>query len=118
MGFMAKSVFWLGLVYSAMPFDSGSQIALAPTASAAPPWASLSLGSLAGDVIPIPRPNQDDLKSAVQIAATLCRRDCFSPLTRTVELDRCSGPERPGGANAAPLPGENRRARRCSTARG
>ena len=23
MGFVAKSVFWLGLVYSAMPFDSG-----------------------------------------------------------------------------------------------
>ncbi len=59
------------------------------------PWASLSLGSLAGDVIPIPRPNQDHLKSALQVAATLCWRDCFPPLTRTVELDRCSGPEDP-----------------------
>ena len=28
MEFVAKSVFWLGLVYSAMPFDSGTPIAL------------------------------------------------------------------------------------------
>ena len=34
MGFVAKSAFWLGLVYSAMPFDAGSPTALAPTGTA------------------------------------------------------------------------------------
>ena len=71
MGFVAKSAFWLGMVYSAMPFDSGSPIALAPTATAMPPAASSSLESLASGVIPSSRQNQDGWKSAVEVAAAL-----------------------------------------------
>jgi hypothetical protein len=32
LGFMTKSVFWLGLVYSSMPFERGSAPAIAPGA--------------------------------------------------------------------------------------
>jgi len=79
MGFVVKSAFWLGMVYSAMPFDSGSPIALAPTATAMPPAASSSLESLASAVIPSSRQNQDGWKSAVEVAAALCAHNCFRP---------------------------------------
>jgi hypothetical protein len=79
MRFVAKSAFWLGLVYSAMPFDSGSPTALAPTVTAMPGAASSSLQSFASAVIPDSRPNQDGWKSAVEVAAALCADNCFRP---------------------------------------
>ncbi len=79
MGFVAKSTFWLGLVYFAMPFDSGSPIALAPTATAMPRAAGSSFESLASAVIPSSPQNQDRWKSAVEAAAALCAHDCFRP---------------------------------------
>ena len=40
MGFVAKSAFWLGLVYSAIPFDLGKPNAFAPITAAMPYVAS------------------------------------------------------------------------------
>jgi hypothetical protein len=79
MGFVAKSAFWLGLVYSAMPFDSGAPIAVAPTAGAMPRAASSSLESLASAVIPTDGQNQDGWKSAVEVAAAVCAPNCLRP---------------------------------------
>jgi hypothetical protein len=76
-GFVAKSVFWLGLVYSAMPFDSGNPIALAPTPGAMPREASSSLESLGAAVIPAVSQNPDGWKSAVESAAALCAPNCL-----------------------------------------
>jgi hypothetical protein len=76
MGFVAKSVFWLGLVYSAMPFESGAITAPAPTATGTPLAVGSSLESFASAVIPH---NQDGWKSAVQAAATLCAPNCLRP---------------------------------------
>jgi hypothetical protein len=79
MGFVARSAFWLGLVYAAMPFDSGSPIALAPTGTATSAAASSSLASLASAAIGTSRPNQEGWKSAVEAAAALCSHNCFRP---------------------------------------
>ena len=79
MRFVAKSAFWLGLVYSAMPFDSGIPTALAPTAAAMPRAASSSLEGFASAVIPDSRQNQDGWKSAIEVAAALCADNCFRP---------------------------------------
>jgi hypothetical protein len=79
MGFVARSAFWLGLVYSAMPFDSGSPITLAPTGTAISPGAGSSLANLANAAIVTSRPNQEDWKSAVEAAAALCSHNCFRP---------------------------------------
>lgn len=101
MGFVAKSTFWLGMVYSAMPFDSGSPIALAPTATAMPPVASSSLESLASAVIPSSRQNQDGWKSAVEVAAALCAHNCFRPSPAGLSLTDApagkTGPSRRAG---------------------
>jgi hypothetical protein len=51
MGFLARSAFWLGLVYSAMPFDSGRPIAVGPTGTATSLEGSPSLPSLASATI-------------------------------------------------------------------
>jgi hypothetical protein len=116
MGFVAKSAFWLGMVYSAMPFDSGSPIALAPTATAMPPAASSSLESLARrDPELAPEPGW--LEVGRRSRRRALRPQLLSPFTRGVELDRCSGPERPGRAVAPALTGEIRPTGRCSTAR-
>lgn len=88
MGFVARSAFWLGMVYSAMPFDSASPVALAPTATAIPRAATSSLGSLAGEVIPALRPNPNDLKPAVEVAAALCARSRFRPSPRGLSLTK------------------------------
>jgi|HubBroStandDraft_1064217.scaffolds.fasta_scaffold103147_2 hypothetical protein len=58
MGFVAKSAFWLGLVYSAMPFDSGKPNALAP---------GYPLGTYAS----VLRQHADDWRSAIEVAASL-----------------------------------------------
>jgi len=77
MGFVAKSAFWLGLVYSAMPFDSGGPTALAPTGTALSPAASSSFGSLASAATATARQNQDHWESAVEAAAALGVTNCF-----------------------------------------
>jgi hypothetical protein len=58
MGFVAKSAFWLGLVYSAMPFDSEKPNALAP---------GYPLATYASAL----RQNADDWRSAIEVAAAL-----------------------------------------------
>jgi hypothetical protein len=83
MGFVAKSAFWLGLVYSAMPFDSGATTALAPTAAETPRAASSSLESFASAAILGSRQNQDGWKS---VAAALCAQDCLRPLSAGLSL--------------------------------
>jgi hypothetical protein len=70
-GFVAKSAFWLGLVYSAMPFDLGKPNAFAPMTAAAP-YSCYPLGTYASAL----RQNADDWKSAIEVAASLCARDC------------------------------------------
>ena len=114
MGFVARSAFWLGLVYSAMPFDSGSPITLAPTGTAISPGAGSSLANLANAAIVTSRPNQEDWKSAVEAARCALLAQLLSPSAR--RIDRCAGPERPGGAAAPALAGEIRPTGRCSTA--
>ena len=86
MGFVARSAFWLGMVYSAMPFDSGGPIARAPTATAMPRAAGSSLESFASAMIPSSRQNQDGWKSAVEVAAALCAHNCFRPSPAGVSL--------------------------------
>jgi hypothetical protein len=61
MGLVAKSLFWLGLVYVAMPFDSGMPAPLRPTGTAISPKVSPASGSSAG----------------ARIAAALCSSSCF-----------------------------------------
>ena len=65
MGFVAKSAFWLGLVYSAMPFDTGKPNAFQPKTAA-------TLGTYASAL----RQNADAWRSAIEVAASLCARDC------------------------------------------
>ena len=77
MGFVAKSAFWLGIVYSAMPFDSGSPVVL-PLAGT-PGLAGSSLESLASSVIAGPGHTQDRWRSAVEKAAALCAHNCLGP---------------------------------------
>jgi len=79
-GFVAKSVFWLGLVYSAMPFDSGAPVALTPTPGATPHEAVPSLENLTAAVIPAARQYSDGWKSAVEVAAALCANNCLHPV--------------------------------------
>lgn len=86
MGFVAKSTFWLGVVYSAMPFDSGALTAPAPTADATPHATSSSLESFANAVIPGSRQNQDGWKSAAEVAAAFCAHDCLRPLSAGFSL--------------------------------
>jgi hypothetical protein len=76
MGFVARSAFWLGLVYSAMPFDSGRPTALAPKGTATSPAASPSLASLASAAVSASRSDQEGWKSAVEAAAALCSPNC------------------------------------------
>ena len=63
---VAKSAFWLGLVYSAMPFDLGKPNALAPMTAAAPYFGN-SLGAYASAL----RENADGWRSAIEVAAAL-----------------------------------------------
>ena len=98
MGFVAKSVFWLGLVYSAMPFDSGTPIALAPTPGAMPREAGSSLDSLAAAVIPAARQNPEGWKSAAEVAAALCAPNCLR--AAAAGLSSTGGP--PGKDSADP----------------
>jgi len=77
MGFVVKSAFWLGLVYSAMPFNSGSPAALAPMATLKSPAAGSALGGFASAAIGGLGPNRADWKSAAEAAAALCSPDCF-----------------------------------------
>jgi hypothetical protein len=79
MGFVAKSAFWLGMVYSAMPFDSGSPVALAPAAAEKPRADDSSLENIAKSVIPSLGQTPDRWKSAVEVAAALCAHNCFHP---------------------------------------
>ena len=44
LGFLARSIFWLGLVYSSMPFDSGSRPTISPASAIAP---AAALGPIA-----------------------------------------------------------------------
>jgi hypothetical protein len=82
---MAKSAFWLGLVYSAMPFEN------APMTAAAP-YSGYPLGTYASAL----RQNANDWRSAIEVAASLCARR----FARQAAVEQCSGLERAGGARA------------------
>ena len=79
MGFVVKSVFWLGMVYSAMPFDSGVRRPLRRRRPEPPAQDSPSLESFASSVIPALGQTQDGWKSAAEVAAALCAHNCFRP---------------------------------------
>jgi hypothetical protein len=70
-GFVLKSAFWLGLVYYAMPFDSEKPNAAAPMAAAAA-YSGYPLRTYAGAL----RQKADDWRAAIEVAASLCARDC------------------------------------------
>jgi hypothetical protein len=86
MGFVAKSAFWLGMVYSAMPFDSGSPVAVAPAAAGNPRADDSSLENIAKSVIPSLGQTQDRWKSAAEVAAALCAHNCFHPSSAGLSL--------------------------------
>jgi hypothetical protein len=117
MGFVVKSAFWLGLVYSAMPFDSGSPIAVAPTATAPLRAAGSPLGTLAGAVIPPPLQNKNAWKSGMEVAAGLCATNCLRAIPAGL-ADRCSSANRTGGAAAPARLREIQATLRCFTADG
>jgi hypothetical protein len=67
MGFIARSIFWLGLVYSAMPLDFGSLIsAPAPNLADANPLAACAQGAPEDC-----RRRVEDLRKALTAAAAL-----------------------------------------------
>ena len=67
MGFVARTIFWLGLVYSAMPLDLGSLFAdPAPRAADANPLAACAHGATEDC-----RRRVGDLRKALDSAATL-----------------------------------------------
>ncbi len=76
-GFGAKSAFWLGVVYSAIPFDSGKPNAFAPVTAAMPYAASYPPGTFAGKAATAWRQSPDDRRSAG--AAILSPRNCSRP---------------------------------------
>ncbi len=117
MGFVVKSAFWLGLVYSAMPFDSGSPIVVAPSATAPFRAAGSPLGTLAGAVIPPPLQNKNAWKSAVEGAAGLCATNCLREIPAGL-ADRCSSAKKTSGAAALARLREIRPTLRCFTADG
>jgi hypothetical protein len=117
MGFVVKSAFWLGLVYSAMPFDSGSPIAVAPTATAPLRATGPPLGTLARAVIPPPLQNKNGWKSAMDVAAGLCATKCLRAMPGEL-VERCPGAKKSGGAEALARLREIRLTLRCFTADG
>ena len=92
MGFIARTIFWLGLVYSAMPFDFGSQVAdHAAMVAAANPLAPCAQG-----------PTEDcrrrvgDLRKALDAVAALQGVDRIAAATEQSE------PQRPKKAERTP----------------
>lgn len=81
MGFVVKSAFWLGVVYSAMPFNSQSSDASRPLASAPRPEGGVSLKPYSEAVNAAWR-EREDLAALVKAAAALCGRDCPLPPAR------------------------------------
>lgn len=77
MGFVAKSAFWLGVVYSAMPFDLGKPSAISPMTAAMPYAASYTLGAFASEAATTWRRSTGDRRSAA--AANPCARNCAQP---------------------------------------
>ena len=73
MGFGAKSAFWLGVVYSAIPFGLGKPSAFAPMTTAA----SYALGAFASEAAIAWRQSIGDRRSAV--AASPCARNHPQP---------------------------------------
>jgi hypothetical protein len=101
-GFVVKSAFWLGLVYYAMPFDSGKPNAVAPMTAAAA-YSGAPLGTYASLVNSTLRQNAGDWRSAIEVAASLCARDCLG-----------AAPAKPRSNNAQPLKERAALARRSS----
>ncbi len=77
MGFVVKSVFWLGVVYSAMPFEPLKSPAPQPTAAVPPHAVRDSLAPFSAAVkAASARLSAEDLTSVAQAAWTLCGRNC------------------------------------------
>jgi len=77
-GFVAKSAFWLGVVYSAIPFDLGKPSAFAPVTAAMPYAGSYPLGTFASEAATAWRQSTDDRRPAA-VPAILRARDCSRP---------------------------------------
>src|SRR5271165_1238218 len=77
-GFVAKSAFWLGVVYSAIPFDLGKPSAFAPVTAAMPYAGSYPLGTFASEAATAWRQSTDDRRPAA-VAAILPARNCSRP---------------------------------------
>jgi hypothetical protein len=94
---VVKSAFWLGLVYSAMPFDLGKPNAVAPMTAAAPDSGN-SLGAYASAL----RENADGWRSAIEVAASLAR--LLRRRARQAAVEQRSDLERTGGARTKTVP--------------
>jgi hypothetical protein len=85
-GFVAKSAFWLGVVYSAIPFDLGKPNAFAPITAAMPYAASYPLGTFASEAATAWRQSTDDRRPAA-VAAILRARNCSRPAPARLRSD-------------------------------
>lgn len=92
MGFIARTIFWLGLVYSAMPLDFGSLIAdRVPGAADANPLAACT-GMFAEDC----RRRVGDLRKTLDAAAARSVVDRVVGVTETlVSADMPTPPRKP-----------------------
>ena len=69
LGFLARSIFWLGLVYSSMPFDSGSAPAITPASAIAPAAALGAMAACAQGLTEDCRGAVEKLRLATEIAS-------------------------------------------------
>ena len=85
-GFVAKSAFWLGVVYSAIAFDLGKPNAFAPITAAMPYAASYPLGTFASEAATAWRQSTDDRRPEA-IPAILRARNCSRPAPARLRSD-------------------------------
>ncbi len=73
LGFLARTVFWLGLVYSSMPFDSGSGRATSPAEAIGPVTAPGPVAACVHGISEECRAAVERLRLAADVAAASVR---------------------------------------------
>ena len=73
MGFLARSIFWLGLVYSSMPFDGGPGRATGPAAAIGPVTAPGAVAACVHGMSEDCRAAVERLRLAADLAAASVR---------------------------------------------
>ena len=87
LGFLARSIFWLGLVYSSMPFDSDSGRATGPAEAIGPITAPGLVAAYAHGMSEDCRSAVERLRLAMDVAAASVRAgDAFRKAATTSRL--------------------------------